>query len=128
MFENIGGKLKGLAYFLCWGGMIASVVGGIILISNDMILIGVLTITFGVLYSWISSWVTYAIGEIAENTENNRSSYSHTRERTDQNRTASVFKASTTNYPSSQRRCPHCGETVKSSTCEMCGKQNNLFT
>ena len=24
-------------------------------------------------------------------------------------------------------RCPHCGEIVKSNTCDMCGKSNNLF-
>ena len=25
------------------------------------------------------------------------------------------------------KRCPHCGDIVKSKTCEMCGKTNNLF-
>ena len=134
MFENIGEKLKRLAYFLCWGGIIISVVSGILFIRADMMLVGVLTMVIGSLYFWISSWMTYAIGEIAENTNINRRAYSQTsvkpyyfKEEVSKNRIESDFKPSVANYYSSQRRCPHCGETVKSSICEMCGKKNNLF-
>ena len=31
------------------------------------------------------------------------------------------------NNMSVKKVCPHCGERVKSSKCEMCGKENNLF-
>ena len=68
MFDNIGDKLKGLALFLCWGGIIYSVISGIIVCSDFKLWIGLLIIVIGSLVSWISSWVIYAIGEIAVNT------------------------------------------------------------
>ena len=134
MFENIGDKLKGLAYFLCWGGIIASVIGGFSLMINKLILFGLLTAVLGSLCSWISSWIIYAIGEIANNTEGNRrpnraidyKGYNNSEE-TETKRIQSVFKATHTNSSSNPKRCPHCGEVVKSSTCEMCGNKNNLF-
>ena len=134
MFENIGAKLKGLAYFLCVGGIAGSVIGGISLMSNDLVLFGLLTAVVGSLGSWISSWVVYAIGEIAENTQKNRGSYGLTGARSynideeaAKKRIQSVFKATHTNSSSNPKRCPYCGEVVKSSACEMCGKKNNLF-
>ena len=133
MFENIGSKLKGLACFLCVGGIAGSVIGGISLMINDLVLFALLTAVLGSLGSWISSWVIYAIGEIAENTQENRGSYRPTNarsynldEKAEKKRIQSVFKATHTNSYN-PKRCPHCGEVVKSSTCAMCGKKNNLF-
>ena len=133
MFNNIGGKLKGLAYFLCSFGIISSLITGIITTEKD-VLIGILTIVLGALFSWISSWITYAIGEIAENTALIRREGSQTyvksygtEERSEQHRMTSVFKSTSTNDSSRQRYCPHCGETVQSSICEMCGKKNDFF-
>ena len=40
------------------------------------------------------------------------------------NNTATVKKTAT---PAAYKRCPECGEIVKSGICEMCGKPNNLF-
>ena len=136
MFDNIGGKLKGLAYFLCSVGIISSLITGIVIITTEKEgLIGILTIVLGALFSWISSWITYAIGEIAENTAMIRreggqtyvKSY-ETGERSEQHRMASFFKSTATNDSSRQRYCPHCGETVQSSICEMCGKKNDFFS
>ena len=134
MFENIGSKLKGLANFLCVGGIAGSVIGGISLMSNDLVLFGLLTAVLGSLGSWISSWVVYAIGEIAENTQKNRSSNEPTSakphnisEGAEKNRIQSAFKATQTNSSSNPKQCPYCGEVVKSSFCEMCGKKNDLF-
>ena len=78
MFNNIGGKCKGLARFLCWVGIICSVIGAIVLFVygakcsyrdyiHPFVGYGFLVLIVGPLSSWIGSWVIYAIGEAAEN-------------------------------------------------------------
>lgn len=70
MFENIGGKIKGLAVLVCSLGMIASVLYGIVLISDayyDMeIISGCLFIFVGPLIAWLSSCGIYGFGELIE--------------------------------------------------------------
>lgn len=69
MFDNVGSKIKGLASFFCWGGIIASIIGGIILIGldEDLIFAGIAVIVIGSLLSWISSFVLYGFGELVVN-------------------------------------------------------------
>lgn len=80
MFNNIGGKIKGLAKFICWAGIIVSVIAGIILIANATkgsgqyrytdtatIVLGVITIVVGSIASWVGSFVLYGFGELVEN-------------------------------------------------------------
>ena len=124
MFDNIGEKLKRLALFLCWGGIILSIILGL-LFCDVGIIYGVLTMVLGSLSSWISSWIIYAIGEIAENTQIKRND----REISEKNRIESVFKSYSSNQASTiRKRCPYCGDTVTSKICSMCGKENDLFT
>ena len=124
MFDNIGEKLKRLALFSCWGGIISSIILGLLFFGVGIIY-GVLTIVLGSLSSWISSWIIYAIGEIAENTQIKRND----REISEKKRIESVFKSHSNNRASTIRKCcPYCGETVTSKICSMCGKENNLFT
>ena len=68
MFDNIGGKIKGLASFLTWIGIIASVITGIIFIADDAGGMGFLLIILGPLASWLSSLLLYGFGELIENT------------------------------------------------------------
>lgn len=69
MFDNVGSKIKALASFFCWGGIIASIIGGIILIGldEDLIFAGFAVIVIGSLLSWISSFVLYGFGELVVN-------------------------------------------------------------
>ena len=80
MFSNIGGKIKGLAKFICWVGIISSVVAGIVLIisshnsngyysytDTNMIIAGILVMLFGSILSWIGSFVLYGFGELVDN-------------------------------------------------------------
>lgn len=80
MFNNIGGKIKGLAKFICWLGIIVSVLVGIILIigatnrngyysytDTNMVITGVIVIVMGSILSWIGSFVLYGFGELVEN-------------------------------------------------------------
>ena len=69
MFNNIGGKMKGLAKFVCAIGIIASVIGGIALMSNRWFaFVGVLVIILGPVVVWIGTWTLYGFGELIEQT------------------------------------------------------------
>lgn len=73
MFDNIGRKVKILAIVTCVIGVLGSVIGGIVILYNNsyMEVPGILTMVLGSLFSWISSWVMYAIGEAAETANKN---------------------------------------------------------
>ncbi len=68
MFDNIGEKIKKLAYVVTIAGTVASVIGGLITISSDPIA-GFLTMILGAALSWASSFVIYGFGELIENTK-----------------------------------------------------------
>ncbi len=88
MFNNIGGKIKGLARFICWIGIILSILIGVIMILGGDVDVsgiegaeaaaslqsmgwvgGVLFIIIGCLASWIGSFFTYGFGQLIENTD-----------------------------------------------------------
>ena len=71
MFENIGGKIKGMAKFFCWAGIILSVIIGIIYLTNsnryqDLTTQGITILIAGPLCSWLGSLMTYGFGELIE--------------------------------------------------------------
>ena len=95
MFTNIGGKIKGLAKFLCWVGIIISVILAIVFITtgnkaskeldnrrynysyNDytvkeatttLTTTGWVLLFVGPLASWISSFTLYGFGELIDRT------------------------------------------------------------
>ena len=86
MFNNIGGKIKGLAKFICWAGIVLSILLGVATMlggsqinyssygsysrssSGVGILSGVLIIVFGGVGSWLSSLGLYGLGELIDNT------------------------------------------------------------
>lgn len=89
MFNNIGCKIKGLAKFICWVGIIISVLSGIAVIlggasgrsygsdyygerfashsAGGAIIVGILIIVIGSILSWVSSFVLYGFGELVDN-------------------------------------------------------------
>ncbi len=70
LFENAGGKIKGLAWVSFWSGVAVSIIFCVILFAIDLTLswIGILIIICGPLISLILSLFTYGFGEIVENT------------------------------------------------------------
>ena len=81
MFNNPGGKIKGLAKVLFWLLLIFYIIGGIamIIIGIDQDLIeltlgGVVTIGLGFLFAWLSVLFTYAFGSVVEDVEKIRKS------------------------------------------------------
>lgn len=68
MYENIGGKIKGLAIAAFVTGAIAAVICGIIIMTYglEMFFIGFLTMVIGPFVAWISSLVLYGFGELID--------------------------------------------------------------
>ena len=71
MFDNIGGKIKTLAKVVCWIGIIASCLCGIILIgiNTNTAFIGFMVLIVGSFSSWIGSFMTYGLGQLIENSD-----------------------------------------------------------
>ena len=73
MFDNIGGKIKGIAKFICYLGILLSVIGGTIIFffgidtKTNLFWVGLLVIAGGTLSSWLGSLATYGFGELIEN-------------------------------------------------------------
>ena len=69
MYDNIGGKIKSWAVWIFVVEAIAAVIGGIALIANDNGLVAFLTIVFGPIAAWVSSWLLYGFGQLVENSD-----------------------------------------------------------
>ena len=145
MYDKIGKKIQVLAILIFIFGSIIGVIAGIVymFVSNSMLL-GFVIFIASIPGSLIPSWLLYGFGEIIEklriieyNTRENKTPETNTQiERTKRStieigrkkNTESVFSKSSSSGSSSERKiCPYCGDTVKSSVCEMCGNTNNLF-
>lgn len=66
MFDNIGGKIKGVSVLITIIGIIASVVGGILIVAMIPAAWGfaLLAIAVGSLVSWVGSFLLYGFGEL----------------------------------------------------------------
>lgn len=69
MFNNIGKKVKILAWVEFIVGIILSIILGIATIIGGSIIVGLISIVLGVFVSWLATLALYAIGQTAENTE-----------------------------------------------------------
>ena len=69
MYDNIGGKIKSWAVWIFIVEAIAAIIGGIALIANDNGLVGFLTIVFGLIPAWVSSWFLFGFGQLVENSD-----------------------------------------------------------
>ena len=71
MYENIGGKIKSVAQALCLLGIILSVIIGLFFLVQGgiNILIGLSIIVIGAILSWLSSFLSYGIGQLIENSD-----------------------------------------------------------
>ncbi len=71
MYDNIGRKIKILAGVMTWIGILAALIGGvcIIVIDDDLVVVGLLVMVVGGIVSWISSFVLYGFGQLIENSD-----------------------------------------------------------
>lgn len=72
MYDNIGGKIKGLAIVTFIVEAIATVITGIVIMvfgdKRSISILGLLVIVVGPIFAWISSWLLYGIGELIDKT------------------------------------------------------------
>ncbi len=70
LYNNIGGKIKGLAKFIFIFYAILSIILGLLSLllaeNNVYIVLGLLFLICGPIISWILSWFLYAFGELVE--------------------------------------------------------------
>ena len=69
MYNNIGHKIKTLATVIAVIGMIASLLLGVILISKEEFVLGIIVAAIGCLLSWLSSFTLFGYGCLIENTD-----------------------------------------------------------
>ena len=136
MFDNIAGKVKGLAKFVCWFGIIASIIYAIVIWASGVrgaFLVGLLNLVIGVLASWIGSWSLYALGEAADCKEKiaslERQLARMGSESTNAPAAGSSSPSVSTYRPTSESMvdswvCPKCGTRNKRSnvSCKNCGE------
>jgi len=67
MFDNIGKKMKTLASLEITLGIVVSIIIGIIVMS-EVLLLGIVVIIVGSWISWVSSIFMYGFGELIEKT------------------------------------------------------------
>ncbi len=72
MYENIGGKIKGLAKWIFIVEALGSIITGLILAFEEDSLFILMAIC-GPIVAWVSSWVLYAFGELVEKICDNES-------------------------------------------------------
>lgn len=68
MFDNIGKKIKNLAFMFCIIGIIFSVMAGASLFAEEDGLRGAIYILAGIAISWIGNFLLCGFGELIENT------------------------------------------------------------
>lgn len=128
MFENIGSKIKTVAKVVCWIGIIASVISGIVLIAQDedTAFLGFLVIVLGCVGSWVGSFITYGFGQLVENSDilvkQGNQNHPNAPIYNNSNKTTSTPQNTTT--AKHQWRCDGCGNMISDNICPVCGKES----
>lgn len=119
MFDNISDKMKSAATALAILGIIGSIIVGIVMIAESL-LVGLLVIIVGSLSSWVSSFTLYGFGQLIENTDIISAKLESIK------RTTSEYAAN-----ASDKTPPSSNDTVSSAnldpcigTCGLCAKDN----
>ena len=128
MFDNIGGKLKGLAKIITVLGIIISVIYGISLIVTGIsqraflvVLLGVLLMIGGSIISWALSLGLYAFGELVENSKV-IADWTRSNKVNDFNsNTQSIQESAEKGNTAHQFKCKICGARITSHPCPNCG-------
>ena len=99
LYEDIGTKIKNLAKWMFLIEAVSAILTGLFFIfsDEDTIIYGLLTILFGPVAAWISTWLLYAFGDLVENSQATVSglhkiskNLAHTEPRTKQDRSAPI--------------------------------------
>ena len=129
MFNNIGEKIKGLAKFVCWVGIIVSVIAGLVIMSmsGDLLLLGIVIGLIGSLLSWRGSFALYGLGQLIHTNElilKQLGGPDFTAVRSQSPLQAFGSDSADAVYNTKEIICEGCGETIKKEVCPFCGKAN----
>lgn len=71
MYNNVGGKIKGIASFVTGIGIAISVCAGIVMIAvlEDLVFWGFLVMIVGSIASWLATLLLYGFGQLIENSD-----------------------------------------------------------
>lgn len=70
MYDNIGAKIKSLATWVFVVEAIASIIGGIFILIDELdLLIGLLLLLLGPVVAYVSTWLLYGFGQLIENSD-----------------------------------------------------------
>ena len=75
LYENIGGTIKSWAKWIFVVETIGAVITGIFLLVEYHVLAGLLTLLFGPMVAFVSTWLLYAFGELVEDVHAMRNKY-----------------------------------------------------
>ena len=128
MFDDIGGKIKGLANFVCWAGIILSVIGGFILVSigDEFIIVGIVVAILGSVGSWLGSLALYGFGQLIYTNERILAKLNTLN--TDSSSTVDVCSEQPTPNINSNKgvahrwMCDSCKNMIDKEICPFCGK------
>ena len=70
MFDNIGGKIKGLAYVVYVLSSLGSIILGAASCSSEQFILGFVIMCIGLFSSYVSACLIYGFGSIVENSDN----------------------------------------------------------
>lgn len=123
MFKNIGKKIKTLAKVICIVGIVASVILGISMILTSTqtgygIIIGIVYLLLGPLFSWIGSFALFGFGELIDNSKKSLDIQKQILEKIGEKQTANkkAWKCSKCGFDVSNdySYCPFCQYTANS--------------
>ncbi len=130
LYSNIGEKIKRLAKFIFIVEAILFIIAGILLLSadEDLALHGLLTLSFGPIIAWVSSWILYAFGELVEKTvkneDNTRNILKLLKEKSTTKNNSSYATYVKNEIKSTHKwYCDGCKQMRTESPCEYCGKE-----
>ena len=130
LYQNIGGKVKGLAKAIFLVEAVATIIAGLGLLftNEDFVLYGVLTLVCGPVVAFVSSWVLYAFGDLVEDVRAIRNNEGTTEEKAKRlaeekakceleesidNSVSNPLKTVVPNKYKDYYSCPKCGCTLK---------------
>lgn len=136
MFNNMGNKLKVLAWVILFLGIIGSIILGINAINTaekikennpkaDTGLNGFVVMAIGIISSIISSWIVYTIGDNNDMLYENRTLLMQIASNVRRNNLNTNIKTNNTTSPiTSVKICKYCGEENSSLAmyCKSCGE------
>ncbi len=128
-YDNVGGKIKGLAKVIFGLEAFSAVIAGILIIAydDDLAAFGIIFIFIGILLSWISSLVLYGFGELIEKTVKNEENTRTIAEllRESNNKPTAQIIASAVRGP--QTTSPTANTSPVTSTARIITTQNNTI-